>query len=227
MILVLCAVLVMVAIIMNAMLKDFEQARSQTDNKLEPVVDPYAATMAPTADENDYPISYEDFNTTPPGPSSTMEPVEIPEIETPKEHEYKIFKDDASWTDAKKKCEGMGGHLVVIETEEELEHIIALAEAEGLSRVWIGCSRGGDAYDDPESRPYLWEGKDASFQGYFRWAGGEPTYVDNDDTGRHDEDFIMLWNHSGWAYNDNRDDPCRDYPDMYSGTMGYVCEFND
>ena len=226
-ILVLCAVLVMVAIIMNAMLKDFEQARSQTDNKLEPVVDPYAATMAPTADENDYPISYEDFNTTPPGPSSTMEPVEIPEIETPKEHEYKIFKDDASWTDAKKKCEGMGGHLVVIETEEELEHIIALAEAEGLSRVWIGCSRGGDAYDDPESRPYLWEGKDPGFQGYFRWANGEPTYVDNDDTGRHDEDFIMLWNHKGWAYNDNRDDPCRDYPDMYSGTMGYVCEFND
>ena len=37
----------------------------------------------------------------------------------------------------------------------------------------------------------------------------------------------MLWNHKGWAYNDNRDDPCKDYPDMYSGTMGYVCEFND
>ena len=156
-----------------------------------------------------------------------MEPVEIPDVEVPKEHEYKIFKDDVSWTDAKKKCEGMGGHLVVIDTEEELEHIIALAEAEGISRVWIGCSRGGDAYDDPDSRPYLWEGKDASFEGYFRWAKGEPTYVDNDDTGRHDEDFIMLWNHNGWAYNDNRDDPCRDYPDMYSGTMGYVCEFND
>ncbi len=225
-ILVLCAVLVMVAIIMNAMLKDFEQARSQTDNKLEPVVDPYASTMAPTADENGQSISYDDFNTTPPGPSSTMEPVEIPEVEVPKEHEYKIFKDDVSWTDAKKKCEGMGGHLVVIDTEEELEHIIALAEAEGISRVWIGCRRGGDSYDDPENRPYLWEGKDAGFQGFFRWAGGEPTYVDNDDTGRHDEDYIMLWNHNGWGYNDNRDDPCHDYPDMYAGTMGYVCEFN-
>ena len=22
----------------------------------------------------------------------------------------------------------------------------------------------------------------------------------------------MLWNNNGWAYNDNRDDPCRDYP---------------
>ncbi|MCR5576558.1 MAG: protein kinase [Oscillospiraceae bacterium] len=227
-ILVLCAVLVMVAIIMNAMLKDFEQARSQTDNQLEPAgVDPYSATMAPTADDNGYPISQEDFGAPMSGPSVTMEPVEIPEIETPKEHEYKIFKDDVSWTDAQKKCEGMGGHLVVIENAAELEQVIAMAEAEGISRVWIGCHRGGDSYDDPENRPYLWEGKDPSFEGYFRWAKGEPTYVDNDDTGRHDEDYIMLWDHNGWAYNDNRDDPCHDYPEFYSGTMGYVCEFND
>ena len=226
-ILVLCAVLVMVAIIMNAMLKDFEQARSQTDNQLEPAgVDPYAATMAPTADDG-YSISYDDFNTTPPGPSSTMEPVEIPVVEVSQEHEYKIFKDDVSWTDAQKKCEGMGGHLVVIENAAELEQVIAMAEAEGISRVWIGCHRGGDAYDDPDNRPYLWEGKDAGFTGFFRWAKGEPTYVDNDDTGRHDEDYIMLWDHNGWAYNDNRNDPCHDYPEFYSGTMGYVCEFND
>ena len=37
----------------------------------------------------------------------------------------------------------------------------------------------------------------------------------------------MIWDHNGWACNDNRNDPCHDYPDMYSGTMGYVCEFND
>ena len=95
------------------------------------------------------------------------------------------------------------------------------------NRFAIVLIRGGDSYDDPENRPYLWEGKDPSFEGYFRWAKGEPTYVDNDDTGRHDEDYIMLWDHNGWAYNDNRDDPCHDYPEFYSGTMGYVCEFND
>ena len=36
----------------------------------------------------------------------------------------------------------------------------------------------------------------------------------------------MIWDHNGWAYNDNRDDPCHDYDYIYSGTMGYVCEFN-
>ena len=41
------------------------------------------------------------------------------------------------------------------------------------------------------------------------------------------EDYVMLWNNNGWAYNDNRDDPCSDYPAFYSGTMGYICEFGD
>ena len=39
------------------------------------------------------------------------------------------------------------------------------------------------------------------------------------------EDYVMIWDHNGWACNDNRNDPCHDYPDMYSGTMGYVVEF--
>ena len=38
----------------------------------------------------------------------------------------------------------------------------------------------------------------------------------------------MLWKNNGtWAYNDNRDDPYADYPYMFEGIIGYVCEFND
>ena len=28
-----------------------------------------------------------------------------------------------------------------------------------------------------------------------------------------------------WGYNDNRNDPAGDYPDFYSGRIGYVIEF--
>ena len=35
----------------------------------------------------------------------------------------------------------------------------------------------------------------------------------------------MLWNNRGWAYNDNRNDPVKDFPDWYSGTIAYVCEY--
>ena len=65
----------------------------------------------------------------------------------------------------------------------------------------------------------IWE----TGEGIYRWAPGEPTYVDTND--RVAEDYVMLWDHNGWAYNDNRDDPCADYPEFYSGTMGYICEF--
>ena len=61
--------------------------------------------------------------------------------------------------------------------------------------------------------------------GFVKWAKGEPGYVDVND--QVSEDYVMLWNNNGWAYNDNRDDPCSDYPAFYSGTMGYICEFGD
>ncbi|MBQ9686978.1 MAG: hypothetical protein IJV41_10615 [Oscillospiraceae bacterium] len=205
-ILVLCAVLVMVAIIMNAMLKDFEEARNRPDNLLEPVG--AAATPEPETDESGYPIKLEDFNTSTPGPSVTMEPVEAVVAQ---EH-YQVFQEDISWTGAARKCADLGGHLVVIDDDDEFDEVVALAEEAGISRVWIGCHRiNGE---------YVWE----AGEGIYRWAQGEPTYVDTNDQVA--EDYIMLWNNRGWAYNDNRDDPCRDYPAFYSGTMGYICEFD-
>ncbi|MBO5496091.1 MAG: hypothetical protein J5967_01700 [Oscillospiraceae bacterium] len=208
-VLVLCAVMVIAAVLMNAMLKDYEEKRSQPDNLVEPVaVDPYASPE----EENAQPA----VNTAPDEFAEPEEPAPAPEEtgtpETrPAEHGYQVFKEDVSWTGAQKKCADLGGHLVVINDESELDEVIRLAEEAGISRVWIGCHRvNGEE---------IWE----TGEGIFRWAPGEPTYVDTND--RVAEDYIMLWDHSGWAYNDNRDDPCADYPEFYSGTMGYVCEF--
>ena len=233
-ILVLCAVLVMVAIIMNAMLKDYEEARSQPDNTLEPVgVDPYSSTSQPggvdLAVESSYPIDYSDFNTTTPGPSVTMTPAPIitteigidPEVQvTPGQHGYQVFKDDVTWTQAAANCSRLGGHLVVINNEEEFNEVVRLAEEAGLTYVWIGAHRisGVEKWED---------GKDLS-DGYVKWAKGEPTYIDRND--QIAEDHIMLWNNGGtWAYNDNRDDASlfNDYGYMYSGVTGYICELND
>ena len=224
-ILVLCAVLVMVAILMNAMLKDFEEARNRPDNNIDPVQATSYGPVTPAVIEGEngdtetgFAISYDDFNTTTPGPSVTLEPVAIPEnVEIPAEHGYQIFADNCGWTDAQKKCEGMGGHLVAIDSEDEFEYVIALAEDLGISRVWIGLHR--------VNGEYVWDGKTEMYEGYVRWARGEPTYIDvNDEVA---EDYVMIWDHNGWACNDNRDDPCHDYPEFYEGTMGYVCEFND
>jgi hypothetical protein len=217
-ILVLCAVLVMVAIIMNAMLKDFEKARRTPDAALRTTpsatpTDPYAATPTPEQ------IHLEDFNTTTPGPSVTMDIgiLPEPEIVTP-EHGYQVVKDNVSWTKAAAACTRLGGHLAVINDEAEFNEVTRLADEQGLVYVWIGAHRVGGIEK--------WEdGRDLT-DGFVRWGRGEPTYIDRNDQVA--EDYIMLWKNNGnWVYNDNRDDPYADYPYMFEGIIGYVCEFND
>ena len=219
-ILVLCAVLVMVAIIMNAMLKDWEKARKEPDPLLlttpgKAEDDPYAVTPTPELE----PIQFEDFNTSTPGPSVTMDIGILPEIEeiTP-EHSYQVIKDNTSWTKASAACARLGGHLAIINDEAEFEEITRLADAQGLIYVWIGAHRVGGVEK--------WENGSDLTDGYVKWARGEPTYIDRNDQVA--EDYIMLWKNNGdWVYNDNRDDPYSDYPDMFDGIIGYVCEFND
>ena len=216
-ILVLCAVLVMVAIIMNAMLRDYEKERRTPDPMLQTTAnveaDPYAATPTPEQ------IHLEDFNTTTPGPSVTMDIgiLPEPEIVTPV-HGYQVVKDNVSWTKAAAACTRLGGHLVIINDEAEFEEVTRLADEQGLTYVWVGAHRVGGVEK--------WENGQDLTDGFVRWARGEPTYIDRNDQVA--EDYIMLWKNNGaWVYNDNRDDPYADYPDMFEGIIGYICEFND
>ena len=220
-ILVLCAVLVMVAIIMNAMLRDFEKARTVPDPMLqttptEASADPYAAVPPTLTPEQ---IHFEDFNTSVPGPSVTMDIGILPEIEEiPPEHSYQVIKDNVSWTKAAAACTRLGGHLAVINDEAEFNEITRLCDEQGLTYVWIGAHRVGGVEK--------WENGSDLTDGYVLWSRGEPTYIDRNDQVA--EDYIMLWKNNGtWAYNDNRDDPYADYPYMFEGIIGYVCEFND
>lgn len=207
-ILVLCAVLVMVAIVMNAMLKDFQQAKNIPDNPINPVmsVDPYASTMPPVAPEGQgIPVDNDPVVLT---PEPTVEPTPVP-------HSYEVIKADVSWTQAQQAAIAKGGHLVVINDTEEFNKIIYEAELAGITRVWIGCHRINGIE--------TWEADNSGYA--IPWAKGEPTYVDVND--QVSEDYVMLWNNNGWACNDNRDDPCKDYPAFYSGTMGYVIEYGE
>ena len=126
-VLVLCAVMVVAAIIMNAMLKDYEEKRLQPDNLVEPVaVDPYASgdEYPADTDETEAPAEPDEFADDEPETQPTAAPAE---------HGYQVFKEDISWTGAQKKCAELGGHLAVIDDEDELQEIIRLAEEAGIT----------------------------------------------------------------------------------------------
>ena len=130
---------------------------------------------------------------------------------------YQIHADDTSWMEAKANCDADGGHLVTISDEEELSKIIELAEELGVDRIWIGCHRSADG-------SYVWENGETIEIPAAWWGKGEPSKIDRGDNV--EEDYLLLWKTNGkWVLNDSRNDPVRDYPEMYSGNIAYICEF--
>lgn len=198
----LCAMLLVAAVIFNAMTRELNGPDSiigtptpaETDN-------PTMSIVVPTPDIN--------VITT---PEPTAEPE--PEPEPVKEHTYTIYVEDVSWTVAKQRCEELGGHLVTISDVDELKIVTDLAEQYGVTRVWIGCRRVNGELEWVTGENIM----------YYPWGRGEPSYIDSGDNV--DEDYLLLWNHNGWSYNDSRNDPVTDYPEMYSGNLAYVCEID-
>ena len=138
------------------------------------------------------------------------------EAAQPKQSYYQIFAGDLSWTMAKNACTDLGGILAVINTQDEFTMVTQLAQNSGVKGVWVGCHR--------ENGFLQWETEEPV--GTMSWADNEPSYTDYRDGAA--EDYIMLWNTGeGWAYIDCRNDPIFADPDVYSGVIGYVCEFEN
>lgn len=127
---------------------------------------------------------------------------------------YQIFPGDISWTSAKNAATDKGGMLAVINSMDEFTMVTQLAQQSGMQGVWVGCHREGSYL--------IWETQEPTAM--MTWADREPSYTDSRDGAA--EDFIMLWNTgSGWVYIDCRNDPVAADPNIYSGRIGYVCEF--
>lgn len=201
-ILAMCALLIVLAIIVNAVLKDLDGGHaSPTPVPTQTVIvpDPTPALA----------------QTQQPEPSYVPIVEASPEPETPKTSTYEIFKEDISWTAARDKCIEMGGHLAVISTQEEFDRVVAIARTQGVEKLWIGCQR--------VNGNMVWVTDD--LVEYYPWAKGEPTGYDSFDGAA--EDYVLLWNNNGWYYNDSRNDPAAEFPQWYSGTIGYICEFEE
>ncbi|HEX3022911.1 MAG TPA: C-type lectin domain-containing protein, partial [Lachnospiraceae bacterium] len=133
---------------------------------------------------------------------------------------YEIIVEDTSWEEADRRCQEMGGHLVTITSQEEMDEVVALAETTDAIYIWMG---GTTSYDNEGNVFGHWEtGEKLS---YSAWCKGEPSRVDIDGT---EERYLMLWNvklSNGWSWNDQRNDPVEAVPAM-SGKMAFICEYD-
>ena len=236
-ILVLCAVLVIVEIIFNAVIKDLNRSLAAL-NGTQATDSPAATAQVDAADAQDAEAPVEtvlptehvvpedellpitpDAGVTPyvPGAAEAegdgTAAAETTAAPASGEHRYELIIEDISWTDAQKKCAAKGGHLAVPNDADEFNKLVDLAESEGVTMLWIGGHR--------ENGKMIWD--DGSTAPYEQWAKGEPSYVDSSDGAA--EDYVLLWNNRGWYYNDSRNDPCAEFPQWYGGMMAYICEY--
>lgn len=81
---------------------------------------------------------------------------------------YTLTVDNCIWRDARDAAEDAGGHLATVNSEEEFLHLIALAEEQGVSYIWLGGYR--------KSGSWLWiTGEEFT---YAPWHNGKPSGAD-------------------------------------------------
>lgn len=80
-------------------------------------------------------------------------------------HRYRVLRTRVSWEAAAKECEALGGHLVTIESSDELAFVKKLA---GSSRLWVGAT------DRRREGQWVWLSGRPVPQVRTVWASGEP-----------------------------------------------------
>ena len=151
--------------------------------------------------------------------AETTEPT-VPETKEPVyKTEYRVVAKDISWEDARRECEAQGGTLATITSAEEFYKICEEANKSGLTVLWLGaCLEGNDWANQ------TWiSGESMTFT---KWYDGEPSYFDTGDNVK--ESYLCMWkvkkDVNDWTFNDQRNDPVKDYAKQFSGKMGYVLE---
>ncbi|MCR5088415.1 MAG: hypothetical protein K6C08_02745 [Oscillospiraceae bacterium] len=215
-VLLLLAVLVIAAVVANILIRAFSEPTTPSVPGNVTVVTPSAAPSDSSFDVSailsEEQIQYQQQldeqaqQEQQPEPEPTVDPATLP-------HSYEAIKADVGWTAARDDAAARGGYLVTINSQEEFNTVVQLAEEAGFDRVWVGGHR--------VNGEMVWEsGEDVA---YYKWGRGEPSYTDSGDGAA--EDYILLWKFNGeWVYNDSRENPLTDYYGMYSGRVGYVIE---
>ena len=128
---------------------------------------------------------------------------------------YEVIKDDVTWTEANERCIAAGGHLATITTQEEMDKLAAMVDAQDIKNAWIGgytSVRNGTAFG------HWVTGEPFNFA---KWYPGEPSRNDTDGT---PEFYLVLWKVDGeWSINDERDDMAE--LSYLKGKIGYICEY--
>ena len=88
-------------------------------------------------------------------------------------HSYKVFDESVPWTEAEAICESLGGRLVTITSQNEMQFIINLMNSGHKSIYWMGFNRDNDKRE--------WRWVSGEVVEYTNWRPGEPNDANEDE----------------------------------------------
>ena len=118
-----------------------------------------------------------------------------------KGHKYLVIGSNANWKEADALCKKMGGHLVYIETAEEM---LFLAKTFPGLRLWVGAS-------------------DAHKEGDWRWGNGKSVVRDLWFKGEPNNSYGIQ--HYARLTTNNDKGGLNDAPLNNGGAVGFICEW--
>ncbi len=129
-------------------------------------------------------------------------------------HYYYAFDEGKTWTEAKEKCEAMGGHLVTISSVAEQKQVLEILKTKNA--YWIGAAREKDSWHWIDNTPFS----------YTNWGVGEP----NNQASVESYAEIIRCNYkhfSAGKWNDLENDPLDNRNELFyqKQNLGFVCEW--
>lgn len=153
-------------------------------------------------------------------------------------HRYELIVEDITWTEAEQSCKDKGGYLATITSKEEFELLTKQIVDEKKTKIsfFIGATRdenyvnhssGGIAYhwvhDGSDIDLYDEETKEF-------WLADEPSFYGRKaDGSKLDEQYVdMIYREADKRcyFNDVADDILAQVP-SFSGSVGYICEYDE
>lgn len=125
-------------------------------------------------------------------------------------HRYEVVNTRMTWEEAKSYCENLGGYLATIESQDEYNKIVQLANASGRKVLWLGAQKNSN-------QSFEWITGE-SFE-YSSWLSGEPN-----NEGGNENCLVMFLVNNQWVWADVPNDLSAYYG---ADTVGFVCEYDE
>jgi type 1 glutamine amidotransferase len=120
---------------------------------------------------------------------------------------YKVFPQQLTWHEAKVRCQELGGHLVVVSSEQENRFLTSLVKERMLGGAWLGAT------DEQSEGRWIWV--DGTPLRYSNWD--IPNKQPNNKQGI--EHYMVLLTRLNGTWCDQPNDGRQEHP-------GFICEWD-